>query len=170
VGRFYDVSVSTPETGSGRTFPEPLLAFPSFLMFQLLRETRRIIGTLDDEGLRLPHLGVLSCVAEFGPSAQKDISTRLRIDASDLVSVLDDLERDGLVRRERDQQDRRRYAVTLTPEGRGALERRMATTKVMDDRLLEPLSATERAELHRMLARVYAHHDPDRLPPGYRRS
>jgi DNA-binding MarR family transcriptional regulator len=145
--------VTTPEAG----FPEPLLAFPSFLMFQLMRETRRIIGTLDNEGLRLPHLGVLSCLAEFGPAAQKDISTRLRIDASDLVSVLDDLERAGLVRRERDQQDRRRYAVTLTPAGREGLARRMATSKILDDRLLEPLTPPERDELHRLLRRLYDH-------------
>lgn len=168
MGRFYDVPVTTPEADSARTYPEPLLALPSFLMFQLMRETRRIIGELGDGGLRLPHLGVLSCLAEFGPSAQKDISARLRIDASDLVSVLDDLERAGFVRRERDRLDRRRYAVTLTPDGDLALRRRMATTRVLDDRLLEPLTDAERRELHRLLTRVYAHHDPDRLPPSYR--
>ncbi|HEX4700684.1 MAG TPA: MarR family transcriptional regulator [Pseudonocardiaceae bacterium] len=157
-----------PESGAARTFPEPLLAFPSFLMFQLLREARRIIGTLDDQGLRLPHLGVLSCLAEFGPAAQKDISTRLRIDASDLVSVLDDLERTGLVRRERDQRDRRRYTVTMTTAGTAALEGRMAATRVLDERLLQPLTEPERAQLHRLLLRAYAHHDPDRLPPAYR--
>jgi MarR family transcriptional regulator, lower aerobic nicotinate degradation pathway regulator len=168
VGRFYDVPVTTPEADSARTYPEPLLALPSFLMFQLMRETRRIIGELGDGGLRLPHLGVLSCLAEFGPSAQKDISARLRIDASDLVSVLDDLERDGLVRRERDPRDRRRYAVTLTPEGSTRLAARMAVTRQMDDLLFEPLTTQEREQLHRLLVRTYAHHDPERLPPGYR--
>lgn len=153
---------------SERTFPEPLLAFPSFLMFQVLREARRIIGTLDDQGLRLPHVSVLSCLAEFGPAAQKDISTRLRIDASDLVSVLDDLEKSGLVRRDRDRTDRRRHAVTITPDGTIALGRRMAATKVLDQRLLEPLTETERAQLHGLLMRVYAHHDPRRLPDCYR--
>ncbi|HEY0806573.1 MAG TPA: MarR family winged helix-turn-helix transcriptional regulator [Pseudonocardiaceae bacterium] len=150
------------------TFPEPLLAFPAFVMVQLVREARRIIATLDDQGLRLPHVGVLSCLAEFGPAAQKDISARLRIDTSDLVSVLDDLERLGLVFRERDRTDRRRYAVTLTPDGKVALDRRMITSKALDDRLLAPLSEPERAQLHSLLMRVYAHHDPARLPPAYR--
>ena len=158
--------MSQPEPA--HTFPAPLLAMPSFVMFQLLREARRIIGSPDDQGLRLPHLGVLSCLAEFGPAAQKDISTRLRIDASDLVSVLDDLERTGLVRRERDPRDRRRYAVTLTPAGTTALERRMVATRELDERLLAPLSEPERAQLHCLLMRVYAHHDPDHLPVGYR--
>lgn len=156
--------MSQPE----HTFPEPLLALPSFVMFQLTREARRIIGTLDDQGLRLPHLGVLLCLAECGASAQKDISTRLRIDASDLVSVLDDLERGGLVLRERDPRDRRRYAVRITVTGKAALEQRLAATKVLDEQLLAPLSEPERAQLHGLLMRVYAHHDPEHLPAGYR--
>jgi MarR family transcriptional regulator, lower aerobic nicotinate degradation pathway regulator len=161
VGGSYHDAMTHPES---HAFPEPLLAFPSFLMFQLVREARRIIGTLDDGGLRLPHVGVLSCLAEFGPAAQKDISTRLRIDASDLVSVLDDLERAGLVRRDRDRRDRRRYAVTMTTAGTDALAHRMAATKVLDERLLEPLTEPERSQLHHLLLRAYAHHDPDRLP------
>lgn len=160
--------VTAKETGSTRTFPEPLLALPSFLMFQLLREIRRLIGSLGDQGLRLPHLGVLSCLAEFGPAAQRDLSARLRIDASDLVSVLDDLEANALVRRDRDPTDRRRYAVTITPEGRARLDRRMAVTRLMDERLFEPLTEQERLQLHSLLIRVYAHHDPDHLPTTYR--
>lgn len=153
---------------TGHTFPEPLLASPSYVMFQVLRETRRLIVSVGENGLRLPHLGVLSSLAEFGPSAQRDLSARLRIDASDLVSVLDNLERDGLVRRERDERDRRRYAVTLTPEGRTRLAQRLAATREMDDRLLGALTDAEKAQLHSLLVRVYAHHDPERLPPTYR--
>lgn len=160
--------VTPTDSGTRHTFPEPLLALPSFLMFQLMRESRRLIGTMDDCGLRMPHLGVLSSLAEFGPSAQRDLSVRLRIDASDLVSVLDDLERDGLVRRERDPKDRRRYAVTLTDPGRSRLADRMAVSTEMDRQLLAPLSDDERRELHHLLVRVYAHHDPQRLPPDYR--
>jgi DNA-binding MarR family transcriptional regulator len=162
--------VTSTESGAAHTFPEPLLALPSFVMFQLLRETKRLIGTLDDDGLRLPHLGVLSSLAEFGPSAQRDLSVRLRIDASDLVSVLDDLEHHGLVRRERDPKDRRRYAVTLTEAGRTALARRLAISRELDDRLLAPLTGDERAQLHRLLVRAYAYHDPDHLPPTLRQS
>ena len=157
--------MSQPEPA--HTFPEPLLALPSFVMFQLTREARRIIGTLDDQGLRLPHVGVLSCLAECGAAAQKDIGTRLRIDASDLVSVLDDLERAGLVHRERDPRDRRRYSVRITAAGTAALERRLAVTQTLDRRLLAPLSEPERAQLHDLLMRVYAHHDPEHLPSGY---
>jgi DNA-binding MarR family transcriptional regulator len=164
------MAVTSTGPGPAHTYPGPLLALPSFVMFQLLRETKRLLGTLDNDGLRLPHLGVLSSLAECGPSAQRDLSVRLRIDASDLVSVLDDLEHHGLVRRDRDRRDRRRYAVTLTDAGRAALARRLAMSRELDARLLAPLSEAERAELHRLLVRAYAYHDPDHLPATLRQS
>jgi hypothetical protein len=38
----------------------------------------------------------------------------------------------------------------------------------MDDALLEPLTDAEREQLHTLLLRVYAHHDPDRVPADLR--
>lgn len=150
------------------TLPETLLRLPSFVMFQLFRETRRLTAEFGDEGLRLPHLAILCSLVENGPSAQKDISARLRIDPSDLVAFLDDLEKAGLATRERDNTDRRRYLVTLTDEGRTVQRRRLTTSQRMDDALLEPLTDAEREQLHALLLRVYAHHDPDRVPADLR--
>jgi DNA-binding MarR family transcriptional regulator len=155
------VTATVPATA--HRFPEPLLELSSFVMYQLVRETRRLVGA--DGRLRLSYLGVLSSLAEFGPSAQRDLSARLRIDPSDLVSVLDDLERGGLVRRDRDPTDRRRYAVTLTQDGRERLAERLAASRRMEDRLFAGLTEPEKAQLHRLLLRVYAHLDPERLPP-----
>jgi DNA-binding MarR family transcriptional regulator len=153
---------------AGLTLPEALLRLPSFVMFQLFRQTRRLIAEHGDEGLRLPHLAILCSLAETGPSAQKDISARLRIDPSDLVAFLDDLEKTGLATRERDSVDRRRYLVSLTDKGRGAQRRRLAASRRMDDALLTPLTDAERDQLQALLLRVYAHHDPDRIPAELR--
>ena len=150
------------------TLPEALLRLPSFVMFQVSRETRRLIAEQGDEGLRLPHLAILCSLAETGPSAQKDISARLRIDPSDLVAFLDDLEKAGLATRERDSTDRRRYLVSLTEQGHTVQRRRLAVSQRMDQALLAPLTEAEREQLHGLLLRVYAHHDPDRIPPDLR--
>jgi DNA-binding MarR family transcriptional regulator len=150
------------------TLPDALLHLPSFVMFQLFRETRRLIAEHGDDGLRLPHLAVLCGLAESGPSSQRDISARLRIDPSDLVAFLDDLEKAGLATRERDSTDRRRYLVSLTDKGRAAQQRRLAASQRMDDALLTPLDEAERAQLQALLLRVYAHHDPDRVPEELR--
>lgn len=158
--------MAATEPGSAHSFPEPLLALPSFVMYQLMREARRLAGTAGS--LRLSHLGVLSSLAEFGPAAQRDLSERLRIDPSDLVSVLDDLEHNGLVRRDRDPADRRRYAVTLTATGRELLAEQLAVRRLLNEHLFAGLTEEEKAELHRLVLRAYAHLDPERLPPECR--
>jgi DNA-binding MarR family transcriptional regulator len=149
---------------SDPTLPDALLRLPSFVMFQLLRESRRLTAELGDDGLRLPHLAIMCCLAEVGPLAQREISARLHIDPSDLVALLDDLEQAGLANRQRDTTDRRRYLVSLTDKGREVGKQRLATSQRMDEALFAPLSTEEHTRLHRLLLRTYAHHDPDRLP------
>jgi DNA-binding MarR family transcriptional regulator len=144
--------------------PAPLLRFPSFLLFQLARQARRIGEAVHDDDLRMPHVTVLATLDEFGPAAQKDISRRLRIDASDLVSVLDDLEARGLVLRRRDERDRRRYLVTITGSGARILRGRLATMGRLNDILLGGLTPAERERFTEMLVRVYHRHEPDRVP------
>jgi DNA-binding MarR family transcriptional regulator len=161
--------MSTPELADdGQALPERLLRFPSFLMVLLVKEARRITGSISDDGLRAPHVTVLACLADFGPASQKAISDRLAIDASDLVSLLDDLERAGYANRRRDDRDRRRYAVVLTTAGKRALRRRLGVAEKLNDMLLEPLSQEEREQLHELLMRMVAHHDPSRVPEQYR--
>ncbi|WP_192909463.1 MarR family winged helix-turn-helix transcriptional regulator [Gandjariella thermophila] len=155
-----------------QALPGRLLRFPSFLMLQLVKEARRIRGSLGgspaDDGLRAPHVTVLACLADFGPAAQRTISDRLGIDPSDLVSLLDDLERSGYATRRRDERDRRRYVVAVTAAGRRILRRHLGAAEKLNDRLLAPLSPAEREQLHALLLRVLAHHDPSRVPGRYR--
>jgi DNA-binding MarR family transcriptional regulator len=154
------------EADAELVLPEPLLRYPTGLLPYLVREARRIGVRVHEDDLRLPQVTVLACLDEFGPAAQRDISRRLGIDASDLVSVLDDLEERGLVLRTRDERDRRRYLVTVTEEGGQALRRRLAGVAKVNDVLLAPLDELDRARLHGLLLRVYAHHDPSRVPQG----
>jgi DNA-binding MarR family transcriptional regulator len=143
--------------------PESLLQSPSFILAQLVRESRRIGVRVNNDDLRMPHVMVLATLEWFGPAAQRDISGRLRIDASDLVSVLDDLEERGLVERRRDDRDRRRYVVSITTAGASALHSRMVSAQKINDILLAPLDKEERERLHEMLVRVYRHHDPHKV-------
>jgi DNA-binding MarR family transcriptional regulator len=82
------------------------------------------------------------------------------MDASGVVAIVDDLEREGLARRERDAQDRRRHAVQVTPAGRKVLRRGHEVTARLDDEVLAGLNDRERQQLLALLLRV-AQGDPD---------
>ncbi|WTU46308.1 MarR family winged helix-turn-helix transcriptional regulator [Streptomyces sp. NBC_00057] len=67
---------------------------------------------------------MLQLVGEnFGPHVQRELASRLRIDRSDMVKIVDDLAVAGLVDRARDTTDRRRVTVTPTRAGRAMLGR-----------------------------------------------
>ncbi|WP_086665842.1 MarR family winged helix-turn-helix transcriptional regulator [Lentzea kentuckyensis] len=133
---------------------DQLLHLPSYLMHQLVREARR----LSRNGLRGPHVTVLAFLAEQEAVAQKRISDAVRMDPSDLVSVLDDLERRGFAQRRRDDRDRRRFTVAITDAGRQALRDRLDAARAQEEELLAPLTTQERVELTTLLRKAYLHH------------
>ncbi|HEX8870677.1 MAG TPA: MarR family winged helix-turn-helix transcriptional regulator [Lentzea sp.] len=133
---------------------DQLLRLPSYLMLQLVREARRLARG----DLRAPHVTVLAFLASQDAVAQKRISDGVRMDASDLVSVLDDLEQRGFAQRKRDERDRRRFTVSITDAGRQALGERLETARAHEEELLAPLSVSERVELTTLLRKAYLHH------------
>lgn len=82
--------------------------------------------------LRVRHYSVLQALADRGPSVQLELGRHLRIDPATMAAILDDLGRIGAVSRERAPEDRRRYIVTLTPEGQGLLNRAVAAIEAVD--------------------------------------
>jgi DNA-binding MarR family transcriptional regulator len=107
--------------------------------------------------VELRHLGVLATLAEAGPLSQRALIDRLQVDKSSMVYIIDELERQGLAERHRNEHDRRSYAVHLTPAGRDRLAAANATAADAMTELLAPLSAAERRQLHQLLARFIDH-------------
>ncbi|MBW8487120.1 MarR family winged helix-turn-helix transcriptional regulator [Actinomadura parmotrematis] len=141
--------------------PERLLGVTTFVLARAGRAGRARMGALaDGHGLGLWHVAVLAALAEGPPVSQRALGTRLGIDPSDLVEVVGRLEGLGLARRERDPADRRRYLVEPTAAGRAELDAVTAGAARLDAELLAPLDPGERAQLHALLLRVLAHHDP----------
>ena len=68
--------------------------------------------------------GVLRMVAASeAPLSQRELSDKLGMDPSDIVGLVDVLEDAGFVVRNRDETDRRRYALRLTAAGEQAKAR-----------------------------------------------
>lgn len=65
---------------------------------------------------------VLEALYHLGHMTQGEISAKVLKSGSNMTTVIDNLERDGLVRRERDTQDRRVIHIHLTKAGNAKVE------------------------------------------------
>ena len=108
------------------------------------------------QGLGVGHHLVLKMLAAVGPRSQQVLSEELRIDRSVMVGIADDLEKAGHVRRERDPEDRRAYAVTITASGRRALTKAEKAVPAFLDRTFATLTSVERDQLTALLSKLLA--------------
>ncbi|GII62794.1 MarR family transcriptional regulator [Sphaerisporangium krabiense] len=112
-------------------------------------------------GLRAKDFIVLAAIDSMGPQSQQQLARIHGIDRTTMVSVVDGLERLGLVQRARNPDDRRKYAIGLTGEGQALLHDELAPVMLNAlDGFLAPLDADERARLNTLLWRLV--HDRDR--------
>ena len=140
---------------SNAGLPERVRRQPSWPLGQAARLGRRAArARLAPHELGLLDYLVLARLAEGGLETQAELVRTLPVDGSDMVAVLANLERLGLVRRQRDPGDARRKVVELTAAGR----RRQARYDTLLDRanaeLLAPLTSAERAALVRLLSKI----------------
>jgi DNA-binding MarR family transcriptional regulator len=105
-------------------------------------------------GLNVRMCGVLNLLKDEGPKSQREIGEQLSIDRTTMVEIVDELERQGIVRRERSPHDRRSYAVTLTTSGKAKQKRASEAFDAAADDFFSPLSAPEREKLAGMLKRL----------------
>jgi MarR family transcriptional regulator, lower aerobic nicotinate degradation pathway regulator len=143
----------------------PLEARVGYLLFRLGRtQSGQFVEALEPLGLRPKHFALMNLADISEGSSQQELGRKLGLDSSGLVSVIDDLEAQGLVERRRDATDRRRYAIHLTRAGRTKLSRAREAVKLRADELLASLSEDERETLHDLLARVAAAGERDLRP------
>jgi DNA-binding MarR family transcriptional regulator len=110
-------------------------------------------------GLNTRHFGVMTLLrdqkaADGGLASQQAIGERLRIDRTTMVALIDDLERAGYVKRDRNPDDRRAYVRTLTPAGRKAQTRAEKAIDSDAQQFFGRLSEPERQQLHGLLRRL----------------
>lgn len=139
--------------------PARLRSLPSWLIGQLAIHSARISDNrLAEDSVRRAHYALLATLDEFGPDSQAALSVRCGIYRSDLVALVNELERTGFVRRERDHVDRRRNLVTITEAGRGELARLDRAIADLQDELFGGLSEAERRQLVGLLAMALERH------------
>ncbi|MFJ9630035.1 MarR family winged helix-turn-helix transcriptional regulator [Streptomyces sp. NPDC101175] len=130
-------------------------SLPSWLLGRAAARGRTLVAdALAAEGLKMWHHVVLSAVRDLAPVAQADLGRGVGLDPKDLVGVLNDLQAARLVVREPDPKDRRKNAVSLTPDGARLLKRCEKAAREANDTLLAPLTAAERDRFTDLLIRI----------------
>ncbi|HCZ00838.1 MAG: MarR family transcriptional regulator [Rhodobacterales bacterium RIFCSPHIGHO2_02_FULL_62_130] len=97
---------------------------------------------------------VLARLAQTGPQSQNHLGRATAMDGATIKGVVDRLVRQGLVETKADPDDRRRLTVALTASGADLFHANATTALAVSDRTLDALSATERAQLMALLARL----------------
>src|SRR5580693_2002524 len=105
--------------------PGPLPALAERLGYLLKHAQERLAGltaaALAPFGVTGRQLAVLIAIDDQVPLSQQEVARRLGVDRTTMVTLVDELEDQGLVQRRPDPADRRRNVVALTPDGRATL-------------------------------------------------
>lgn len=86
------------------------------------------------------------------------------VDPSVLVTLLNPLEADGYVSRQRDPADRRRHVVVLSPAGGHHLTAAAHAQRAAEDQLFSALDDNQREQLRQLLLALQANLHPDQAP------
>lgn len=104
------------------------------------QQQAQVLIILNDEAAGLPTLEIARRLPERSPG---------------ITRLVDRLERDGLVRRVRDDVDRRQILCRLEPEGRRVVEQLLPAAEEVDAATLAALSHQEVAVLAHLLRRIH---------------
>src|SRR5689334_11613218 len=113
--------------------------------------------TLDQRDLTMSDWHVLNALRWTGePYRRKagELARRADLTSGAMTSRLDALEKEGLVRRLRDPDDRRSVLVELTEKGRKKHEQAMGVQAEKEALLAEALTEREKEQLNALLRRV----------------
>jgi MarR family 2-MHQ and catechol resistance regulon transcriptional repressor len=158
-GLYFDIETSdndempTHHRGSA----EEVQALDAFV--KLARSANALMGQLlpqlqKEFGLTESQLAVLEALFHLGPLAQGRLCQKILRSGSNVTTVVDNLERDGLVKRERDADDRRVQVVHLTERGRTVIGKAFPVHAGRITELMGALSRDEQKELGRLCRKL----------------
>ncbi len=116
--------------------------------------SRVVGGKISEYGLTTAQFGVLEALHHLGPLSLGDLADKLLVTGGNVTYVMDRLEEQGLVRRERSSEDRRVVIGHLTPEGRRLISEVFPGHASFVEGLCRHLERGEREELRRLLKKL----------------
>lgn len=139
--------------------PETVRALDTFI--KLTRATESIMARLSRKGTIAPlsqsQFAVLEALYHLGPLTQGQVSTKLLKSTGNMTLVVDNLEKGGLVRRTRQNEDRRQVTIHLTEAGQALIERIFPAHASAICEEINTLTAEEQATLSALCLKLGKH-------------
>jgi DNA-binding MarR family transcriptional regulator len=107
--------------------------------------------------LKSTDAGELPCGCNPGPHTPAELAEAAGVTRATMTGLIDTLERDGLVRRVPDPDDRRRMSVRLTAKAGKFLDRFLPSHFQLTASLMQPLSESERKTMVSLLNKLINH-------------
>jgi len=127
----------------------------SFLVSQVgARSAQLFAERLAPLGVSPRAFGILSNLDSAGGQTQQQLADTLGIHRNNMVSLIDEIEAAGWVRRHRSQQDRRAFDVRLTRDGAALVSRISALIPALDAEIGQGLTDTEQHTVATLLQRM----------------
>lgn len=115
-------------------------------------------------GLRPNQVVILQLLASVGPLVQARLSDKLRVDKATMVSLLNELESQGLIERQPHPGDRRAFEVHLLDAGLQRLQEAENVSIAATKHFFGALTEEEQQTLHNLLSRLATNNAPI-VPP-----
>lgn len=118
-------------------------------LFGLYHGIHRLVNeSMTEEGVSLARSKFLLFLSKLGPCRSTDIACALNFAPRTVTEAIDGLERDKLVARKPDPEDRRAKIVSITETGRTALEAADHPRKQLIEEIFSALNAEQLEQLH----------------------
>lgn len=113
---------------------------------------------IGEAGLSISQFGILEALYHLGPMSQKDIGRKILKSAGNITMVLDNLEKRQLAVRNRSEEDRRYYQVSLTDKGENLIKTIFPLHSRRITNRMSALTGDEQKTLGGLLKKLGQHH------------
>lgn len=126
---------------------EDLTSYVCFSMRAAMKKIEKNLSLqLEGTGVTIPQSFILSYLLNEDGATLKEIGNKSLIDSSSMTVLIDKLEKDGLVERQLDTQDRRAIRVFVTERGRGVAVKVVEIGRIFNSHLYDLLGEGNQKE------------------------
>lgn len=134
-----------------------VLALNTFI--KLVRSTNIVCSDVHNHflsELTVSQFGIMEALYHLGPMSQKELASKILKSPGNITTIINNLERNELVRRKVNEEDKRYYSIHLTDQGRSMVERIFPTHADVILNRLSVLTEAEQNTLGKLLKKLSA--------------